>query len=184
MKNDLPIFFEQLLKRPYQISAIAPSSAKLAAAMTATLEPSRGDIIEIGAGTGRITQAIIDRGIPAKNIHAIEMNPNFCAVLQKKFPDINLYQCSATEMAELSINSPQAVVSGLPLLSMPLGVQTAIIEGAFKLLGNAGKYIQFTYGPKPPIKAELRNKLNLSWTKSSKIWRNLPPASVYHFSCP
>lgn len=180
MKKELRIFLGQLLKKPHQVVAIAPSSEKLAAEMASTLEPSRGLVVEIGAGTGRITQAIIDRGIPAKHIHAIEMNPTFCDVLKKKFPDLSVHQCSATDIAALSIDEPQAVVSGLPLLSMPLQVQTAIVEGAF----NAGTYIQFTYGPKPPIKAELRNKLNLSWTKSTKIWQNLPPARVYHFSCP
>ena len=75
----------------------------------------------------------------------------------------------------------QAVVSGLPLLSMPVSLQHDILSGSFGLLGPQGRYIQFTYGPNPPVARAVRDALSLDWQVSSKIWWNMPPARVYRF---
>jgi phosphatidylethanolamine/phosphatidyl-N-methylethanolamine N-methyltransferase len=184
MSGDLGVFFGQLFRKPGQVVALAPSSRALAAEMAATLDPGGGPVIELGAGTGRITQAIIDRGIAPDQIHAIEMNPVFCDDLRAGFAGLNVHQCSATEVGALDITGAQAVVSGLPLLSMPLPVQDAILRGSFAQIGPLGSYIQFTYGPKPPVKQQLREALGLTWTTSTKIWGNLPPARVYRFAMP
>jgi phosphatidylethanolamine/phosphatidyl-N-methylethanolamine N-methyltransferase len=73
------------------------------------------------------------------------------------------------------------MVSGLPLLSMPLGLQRDILCGSFDRLDPGGRYVQFTYGPKPPVARPLREELDLDWTVSRKIWWNMPPARVYRF---
>ena len=184
MSGDLGLFITQLLKKPHQVVALAPSSRALSAEMAATLDPSAGPVIELGAGTGRITQAILDRGIPAERIHSIEMNPVFCEKLRTDFPGLNVYQMSAGDVGDLPVEGTQAVVSGLPLLSMPFELQNAIMTGTFKQVGPTGSYIQFTYGPKPPVKAEIRAAMGLTWTTSRKIWGNLPPARVYRFARP
>lgn len=184
MSGDLGLFIAQLLKKPHQVVALAPSSRALSAEMAATLDPAGGPVIELGAGTGRITQAIIDRGIAAEKIHSIEMNPEFCDRLRADFPGLNVHQMSAGDVGELEVEGAQAVVSGLPLLSMPYELQNAILTGTFRQVGSDGQFIQFTYGPKPPVKAEIREAMGLSWTTSRKIWGNLPPARVYRFTCP
>ena len=184
MSGDLGLFITQLLKKPHQVVALAPSSRALSAEMAATLDPAGGPVIELGAGTGRITQAIIDRGVPVEMIHSIEMNPVFCDRLRADFPGLNVYQMSAGDVGDLPVEGAQAVVSGLPLLSMPYDLQNAILGGTFKQVGPTGSYIQFTYGPKPPIRAEIRDAMGLTWTTSRKIWGNLPPARVYRFACP
>ena len=184
MSSDLGLFLAQLLKKPHQVVALAPSSRALSAEMAATLDPAGGPVIELGAGTGRITQAIIDRGVPVEMIHSIEMNPVFCDRLRADFPGLNVYQMSAGDVGDLPVEGAQAVVSGLPLLSMPYDLQNAILGGTFKQVGPTGSYIQFTYGPKPPIRAEIRDAMGLTWTTSRKIWGNLPPARVYRFACP
>lgn len=184
MSGDLGLFITQLLKKPHQVVALAPSSRALAAEMAATLDPAGGPVIELGAGTGRITQAVIEKGIAAEKIHAIEMNPVFCERLRGAFPGLNVHQMSAGDVGDLPVEGAQAVVSGLPLLSMPYELQHAILTGSFKQVGPTGTYIQFTYGPKPPVKAEIRAALGLTWITSRKIWGNLPPARVYRFACP
>ncbi|WP_071675038.1 class I SAM-dependent methyltransferase [Nioella nitratireducens] len=184
MASDIGLFLGQLLTKPHQVVALAPSSRALSAEMAATLDPAGGPVIELGAGTGRITQAILDRGIPAEKVHSIEMNPIFCDKLRADFPGLNVYQMSAGDVGDLEVEGAQAVVSGLPLLSMPYELQNAILTGTFKQVGTAGTYIQFTYGPKPPVKTEIREAMGLTWTTSRKIWGNLPPARVYRFSCP
>lgn len=175
------LFMSQILRRPGQVVALAPSSPALCAEMTAGLDPHKGPVIELGAGTGVITQAIRDRGIAAHHVHTIEMNPSFHAHLQDRFPGVRHHLMSAGDVGDLGLTDVQAVISGLPLLSMPLGLQRAILGGSFAQLATTGRYVQFTYGPTPPVAKALREEMALDWEQSTKIWRNMPPARVYRF---
>lgn len=180
--SDFALFMGQLLRKPHQVVALAPSSRGLCAEMAAELDPNGGPVLELGAGTGNITQAIVDAGIAPENCHSIEMNPDFCDRLRARFPGLNVYQMSAGDCGDLPVEGVQAVVSGLPLLSMPLALQRGILGGFAKKVVPGGQYVQFTYGPKPPVTAQVRDELGLIWRKSDKIWWNMPPARVYRFT--
>lgn len=182
--SDFALFMGQLLRKPHQVVALAPSSKGLCAEMAAELDPAKGPVVELGAGTGNITQAILDAGIAPENCHSIEMNPDFCDRLRMRFSGLNVYQMSAGDCGDLDLTNVQAVVSGLPLLSMPLDLQRGILGGFTKLITPGGDYVQFTYGPKPPVAKTVRDELGLEWRKSGKIWWNMPPARVYRFSQP
>jgi len=87
--------------------------------------------------------------------------------------------------AQLAVNfveksSVGAVVSGLPLLSMPDQVVEAILTAAFDILRPDGVYIQFTYGNKPPIPLHIMEKLGIEARAGTKVWLNVPPARVYY----
>ena len=181
MSNDLSLFLRELIRKPHQVVALAPSSVALARAMVEELKPGAGAVLELGAGTGKITEAILDRGIAPQDLHLVEMNPEFCAHLRARFPGVDVRQMSAGEIGNLPLTNVQAVVSGLPLLSMPVSLQRAILTGACTLLGPGGTYTQFTYGPAPPVARAVREELALKWRASGKIWWNLPPARVYRF---
>lgn len=180
--SDTALFLGQLLRRPHQVVALAPSAPGLCAEMTRELDPARGPVLELGAGTGNITRAILAAGIAPEACHSIEMNPDFCDRLCARFPGLNVHRMSAGDCGTLPLREVQAVISGLPLLSMPLALQRAIFEGAFKLLAPGGDFVQFTYGPKPPLARALREDLGLTWRASGKIWWNMPPARVYRFT--
>ncbi|MCU4654525.1 methyltransferase domain-containing protein [Roseibacterium sp. SDUM158016] len=179
--SDLALFLGQLVRRPHQVVALAPSSRFLCAEMVAEIDPGAGPVIELGAGTGNITQAILGRGVAPENLHSIEMNPDFCDRLRARFPGLNVHKMSAGDVGELPVEKAQAVVSGLPLLSMPVALQRDILSGSFARLAPGGTYVQFTYGPKPPVTRAVREELGLDWRVSGKIWWNLPPARVYRF---
>lgn len=182
--GDFALFIGQVLRRPHQVVALAPSSRHLCAEMAAGIDPAAGPVIELGAGTGTITQAILSRGVAPENLHSIEMNPDFCALLRDRFPGVNIHQMSAGDVGQLPVREAQAVVSGLPLLSMPLGLQRDILTGSFQCLRPGGAYVQFTYGPNPPVARSLREDMGLTWQVSRKIWWNMPPARVYRFTKP
>ncbi|MBO6603546.1 MULTISPECIES: class I SAM-dependent methyltransferase [Paracoccaceae] len=181
MASDFRLFMTQLLKRPHQVVALAPSSEGLAREMAARVDPAAGPVIELGAGTGKITRAILDRGLPPEQLHSIEMNPVFCDRLRAAFPGLNVYQISAGDVGTLPVEDAQAVISGLPLLSMPVALQRAILTGTVTKVRPGCDYVQFTYGPKPPVTPVIREELGLSWDISHKIWWNMPPARVYRF---
>jgi phosphatidylethanolamine/phosphatidyl-N-methylethanolamine N-methyltransferase len=150
--------------------------------MAAALPVDRsGPVIELGAGTGKITQALLDAGVLAQDLHAYELNGEFVDCLQDRFPDIYIHHAPAQNMGDLDIPQVRAVVSGLPFLSFPKSLQLAILRASFRAMGPNGVFIQFTYGPNPPVAERVRKALDLRWTKSSKVWGNLPPARVYAF---
>ena len=140
-----------------------------------------GSIVELGAGTGKITAALLDAGVPVEAIHSFEINPVFCDHLKRQHPRLRVYRDRAENFGRHGIEDIKAVVSGLPLLSMDKGIQRRIVGDAFEHLRPGGAFIQFTYGPVPPVKKIVRDELSLGWTRSETIWGNVPPATSYSF---
>jgi phosphatidylethanolamine/phosphatidyl-N-methylethanolamine N-methyltransferase len=179
--SDLALFRRRLLKNPRQISAIAPSSRILARAMTLGLGPTSGPVVEFGPGTGRFTEAILARGVPPENVTLFELDEEFVAHLRQKFPGVTIHHLPAQEAARLVAPGVSTVISGLPLLSMPSDIRLSIMAAAFTVLVPRGRFVQFTYGPRPPVPPETIAALGLTVNKGHKVWANLPPATVYRF---
>jgi len=176
------LFMWQLLRHPKSISAVAPSSKALALQMVSEITPDTGRVVEIGAGTGVITRQILDAGVMPEDLTIVEMNPKFCAALKAQFPGCDVREMDAQMLGALPLENVGMVISGLPLLSIPEPVQGSIIKGAFDLMVAGGKYVQFTYGSKPPIAPEVLVENDLEWRILKKIWFNLPPAMPYVFT--
>jgi phosphatidylethanolamine/phosphatidyl-N-methylethanolamine N-methyltransferase len=179
--SDLALFRRRLLQNPRQVSAIAPSSRILARAMTLGLGPQSGRVVEFGPGTGRFTEAILARGVAPENLTLFELDKEFVAHLRQKFPGVTVHQAPAQDAARLVPTGVGAVISGLPLLSMTDDIRTGIVAAAFAILAPRGRYMQFTYGARPPLPPEIIAELGLVVNKGHKIWANLPPARVYRF---
>ncbi|MCV2866783.1 class I SAM-dependent methyltransferase [Albidovulum sediminicola] len=179
MSKDLSLFIGQLLRNPREISAVVPSSRALAMAMAAPLGPGIGPVAEFGPGTGRITREILARGVSPRDLVLYEMNGAFCERLRQTFPAVRVVNRPAQDAARDFAGRLGAVVSGLPLLSIPEPVQRDILAAAFKALAPGGIFIQFTYGPKPPVAQEVRQALGISALPGPRVWHNLPPARVY-----
>ncbi len=180
--SDLALFLGQLIRKPKQISALAPSSRWLARAMAAKLGPHTGKVAEFGAGTGKLTRGILDRGIAPADLALFEMNPAFCRKLEREFPGVRVENRPAQDMTILGITDLGAVVSGLPLLSMGQDLQSGIVGAAFAGLRPGGIYVQFTYGPRPPVEEAVRAALNLRVARGPHVLINMPPARVYHYT--
>jgi phosphatidylethanolamine/phosphatidyl-N-methylethanolamine N-methyltransferase len=176
MANEARLFLRQLLTQPKQVSAIAPSSRWLARAMAQGLGPQTGRVVEFGPGTGRLTEGILAAGVAQKDLTLFEMSADFVTHLQTRFPNVTVHHDGAQTAAQHVAPGVGAVVSGLPLLSMPLSLREAIVQAAFDILAPDGVYVQFTYGPRPPLGDDQIAKLGLVVTKGKKVWANLPPA--------
>ncbi|PHQ96752.1 MAG: methyltransferase type 12 [Marinosulfonomonas sp.] len=182
MANDLSVFLKQLILRPREISAAIPSSRRLARMMADAVPDITGSIAELGPGTGRMTQALLDKGARPQNLSLFEINAVFARHLTIKFPEVSVHNQSAQDMTAAGLNNLSAVVSGLPFLSIPLPIQREIIRASFDVLAPNGVYIQFTYGRKLPIHPEIIEQHSLSAKRFGLVWGNLPPAQVLVFS--
>jgi phosphatidylethanolamine/phosphatidyl-N-methylethanolamine N-methyltransferase len=181
MPSETALFLRQLIRNPRRVSAIAPSSPFLARAMARSLGPTTGRVVEFGPGTGSLTRGILARGVPPANLTCFELDPDFVTNLRAAFPGVTIHHAGADHATEFVKPGVDAVISGLPLLSMPHPVIKAIVGAAFAVLKPGAPYIQFTYGPKPPVPAEVMEELGLRVEMGPHVLLNLPPARVYLF---
>jgi phospholipid N-methyltransferase len=180
------IFFRQWLKRPLSTAAFSPSSRFLNRRMVRALPPGTRRVIELGAGTGALTRALIDHGIDVHDLLAIEFNSNLYRFLSRRFEGLTVVQGDArgmdhmAEVVSFARKAPvQAVVSGLGLLSMSREAQHSILASAFALMPEDGAFVQFTYGPVTPVAGEVMRRLGLRAQRHGFALCNLPPASVF-----
>lgn len=179
--SHLGLFLGRMLRRPARIAAVSPSSSALARQMTHDVGPQAGAVVELGGGTGKITEAILTRGVAPERLAVYETEPAFVALLRHRFPGVQVLAADAREVATTPLPEVGAVISGLPLLGFPSRVQHQIVEGAFRLMRPGGIFVQFTYGWRPPVDRPVRRALGLCWTASRWVIGNLPPARVYTF---
>jgi phosphatidylethanolamine/phosphatidyl-N-methylethanolamine N-methyltransferase len=175
-------FFRAWLTDPRRVGAIIPSSEALADAITADLTPASAPVIELGPGTGVFTRSIIARGIPENRLALIEKGSAFVDRLQREFPQACVHHMDATRLRHVDLFDGEragAIVSGIPLLLMPLKKVVALLDGAFHRLRMDGGFYQFTYGLGSPIPIPVLDRLGLSATRVGGTFANLPPASVY-----
>ncbi len=173
-------FLRGALARPRSVGAIAPSSPALARAIAAQIDPIvPGKVLELGPGTGVITQAIVAMGVLPERLVMIEYDPHFANLLAERFIRARVVQGDAYDLngtLGAEFDAPfAAVVSGLPLLNQPANKRTALIESALDRMVPGAPFIQFSYGFKPPVLGTLKSPVQLG----AFVWRNLPPARVW-----
>lgn len=176
--------FLSWLDNPAIAGAISPSGRQLARAMARSVDPaSTGPVIELGPGTGVITEALLARGIARDRLCLVEYDPGFCSLLARRFPGVRIVQGDAYRLVESLgpiLDVPAAaVVSSLPLLMKPEPARIALLAEAFALLAPEGRFVQFTYGPLSPVPRTKKAGLSFHAHASPPVWLNLPPARVW-----
>jgi len=179
--SDTFLFMRQLISRPLQVSAMAPSSRFLGKAMAKGLGPHTGRVVEFGPGTGRLTQGILDAGVAPENLTLFEMNPEFVTHLRAHFPGVTVHLAGAQDAPQMVEKGVGAVISGVPLLSMPMALRRTIMAAAFEILRPDGVYVQFTYRGRPALEESQIKSLGLIWKQTAYVPLNLPPARVHTF---
>ena len=174
-------FLRSWIEKPLHMGAVMPSSKLLARTMAQYVDvESTGPVVELGPGTGAITNALIEHGVDQKRLVLVEYNPGFCALLRDRYPHAKVVQGDAYKLRDslwkvLDVPA-SAVVSGLPLVTKPMLTRLKLIRDAFSALAPGAPFVQFTYSVAPPIPKSLPG---VSTEASERIWMNLPPARVW-----
>lgn len=180
----LYLFAKELVCNPRNIGAACPSSKKLADGIAAFVTlPKEGFVLELGAGTGVVTAALLRRGIQPDRLIVVEKSKHLAEMLKKKFPHIIILHGDAADLDELLLRAPayrylpvSTIVSSLPLRSLPGKIVKQISRQIEQTIPENGSLIQFTYDLRRsnfPIFRTLQN------SQSKLIWRNLPPARIH-----
>jgi phosphatidylethanolamine/phosphatidyl-N-methylethanolamine N-methyltransferase len=174
-------FIRSWMQKPLSIGAVTPSGKVLARTMAQYVEPeSTGPVIELGPGTGPVTEALVQHGVHPSRLVLVEYNPTFCQLLRKRFPEATVIRGDAYKLrnalAALVRQPAAAIVSGLPLVTKPMRARLRLLSEAFGLLEAGAPFIQFTYAMMAPIPTAL---LGVQAEASERIWMNVPPARVW-----
>jgi phosphatidylethanolamine/phosphatidyl-N-methylethanolamine N-methyltransferase len=174
-------FIRSWIEKPLSTGAVMPSSKALARAMARYVDPcSRGPVIELGPGTGPVTEALVKQGVDPARLILVEFNPDFCRLLRTRYPAATVVQGDAyrlRRLLETYVRAPAAaIVSGLPLVTKPVRARLRLISEAMALLAPSAPFVQFTYAMVTPIPKALAG---IRAEASELIWMNVPPARVW-----
>lgn len=176
------VFFREIFSNPTTIGAALPSSNRLARAIAKHVPlTTPGMIVELGPGTGVVTQALLERGIPPNKLILIEKSFPLTKHLTKRFPGVKIIAGDAQHLDKLLENyhDISLIVSSLPLRSLPKVMVKNALNAIDQKLAPNGLLIQFTYyqGGKP-----LPFPKTFQCISSERIFLNFPPAYIHVFS--
>jgi phosphatidylethanolamine/phosphatidyl-N-methylethanolamine N-methyltransferase len=190
--------------------AIAPSSARLARALTESIARSTDtalSILEVGAGTGALSRAIAARIGPDDTLTCVERNPRLAAYLRAEIGvDPALRACAeriVIRQADI-VGLPAAekydvIVVGLPFANFTENETRAICEALDGVLKPGGCITYFSYLGGAAVDrffgerhrrhrrgsaralAEFRARFRQDRVK---VWTNLPPAYAWTLTKP
>jgi phosphatidylethanolamine/phosphatidyl-N-methylethanolamine N-methyltransferase len=182
---DSTVFLQEWFANPQRTGSVTPSSPKLAAAMARWL-PSDPEsfVLELGPGTGAVTEALIKRGLREEKLVAIERNPKMARLLREKFPRAQIITGDAWHLDDLlrrrrePIESVGAVISSLPLLNFPPEEAESLAQKIRAVLQPQGNWVQYSYHLG---KKQARGSSGFQLHASKIVWLNFPPARVSVF---
>ena len=180
---DDPVFLLRWLQHPTKVGAITPSGRALSEAMVRQVDWRRpGQVVELGAGMGSFTRELLKQAPSAERLLIVERDPVFYARLQRRFPSAPLAMGDASALTDLlrrhQVEDVNAVVSGLPLLSMPGHVQHAILTQALSA-GPDVVFVQFTYGFRSPVPKQRLAEWGIRAERTGFVIKNVPPAWIW-----
>jgi phospholipid N-methyltransferase len=183
---DRGLFLKKFLQKGRTISSAVPSSRVLVESMLRHIDFSRpGTIVELGAGTGPVTELVLERLRPHHRFFAVENDPDFCEILRRRFPEVSLLQMDATRLAEpfarMGVERVDYVLSGLPAPNLPARGTVRLWKWLRHVLPPEGVFIQMTVAPLVyrAFYDRLFDRVNYRM-----VWWNVPPGGVYCCSRP
>jgi phosphatidylethanolamine/phosphatidyl-N-methylethanolamine N-methyltransferase len=180
LANDLR-FLRGFLSHPLSIASPLPSGPRLAAAVAAHVGPiGSRSVLELGPGTGAVTQAILARGLAPERLVAIESEPDFVGLLKRRFPQSEIIAGDAFAFAQLLPEAHQsfdAIVSGLPIVGKTKAARRQLLTLAMTHLRPGGTFVQFSYAPWSPFPSEK----DVRAQRAATVWSNLPPMHIWTY---
>jgi phosphatidylethanolamine/phosphatidyl-N-methylethanolamine N-methyltransferase len=163
------------------------TARRLAEATLMTAVPEAGPVLELGAGTGPVTEALLEMGCPADRIIAVERDAELCRYLASCFPHLRVLHGDAMDIGDMltsaRVSSVAAVLSGLPMRAIHPAAAARCYSDLFQRLPPGGRVIQYTYGFRPPVDPDYAG-LGLEATFVGREWRNMPPMAIWGYRRP
>jgi phospholipid N-methyltransferase len=184
-------FLKEFVSKPHEVGAIAPSSPDLAREVVGSVDWDRVAVVaEYGAGLGAITEEILKR-IEGRDFFAIELNEVYADRFSRMFPQVPLYRDSVANVESIrdahGADRIDCVISSLPWAIFSQELQDELLDATLRAMTPDGQFVTYAYlhGLVLPTGRRFRRKLKARFRiveRSRVVWRNTPPAVVYHCS--
>ena len=183
MKPAAPgLFFRRWIANPLQMGSITPSSPALCRRVVAQSDwADGGAVVELGAGTGVISSALLAAGLPANRLFVVEIVPAMADHLARILPGANVICGDGAALPDLI---PAAwhgrigtVICGIPLVLLPHAAKQRLVSAMAAVAPGKG-FLHFSYMMGSPIDAR---RLGLAARRVAWTPLNLPPASVWRY---
>ncbi len=197
------LFLREFARNPRGTASVCPSSPILSRRLADCIDFDRArTVIDLGAGTGAVTHAILERLPQDGRVFAVDNNASFVEHLSQSCPDPRLTpvhaQADALAPTLRSFGSPRvdAIVSSLGLTSMEPGVRREILKHAASCLTREGVFIQYQYHSSRwswlnarttshwPFEAEQLLRTFFRVVQTRDVLLNIPPARIFVCSEP
>lgn len=176
-------FFKGWQRDMKGVGAILPTSGIAARRMASVIDTGSGrPVLELGAGTGVITRAILERGIAPSKLVSVEYAEHFVEALRQDFPGVDFLHGDAfdlkTVLGERHGETFDCVISAVPMLSFPAEKRVDLLEELLDMIPPGRPVIQITYGALSPIPPK-RGRFTV--THHDFVVRNIPPAQLWAY---
>jgi phosphatidylethanolamine/phosphatidyl-N-methylethanolamine N-methyltransferase len=176
------LFFRRWLANPLQMGSIIPSSPALCRKIAGLIRRAEDEVVvELGAGTGVISRALLASGVPASKLVVVEIVPDMAEHLRAALPGVNVVQGDAFELAralpERMHGKVGTAICGIPLVMLPLEQQQRFVDAVEAVAPGKG-FLLYTYCITSPLPYR---KLGLTAKREAWTPLNFPPASVWRY---
>ena len=181
-------FSKEFILHPISTSSIVPSSKNLSCAIVSVSNIKEAKaIIELGCGTGAVTEAIVKNADKNSNIFSFDTNSAFIKIIREKYPQVRAINDSAENMKqymnEYSVEYADTVISSLPWATFSIRLQIRLINTINCILNDNGEFVTYAYLHTKLFSSHKRfvkilHKKFKTVTFSSVVWTNLPPAFI------
>lgn len=179
------LFLGKFFKHGITIASIWPSSKSLAKATIKEVDFDKANVIvELGAGTGPITDALIRRLKPHTKFIAIERDADFARILHDRFtglPNVEIVHADVKDLESIlkarGIERVDYFISGLATPTLPEPVQLRMLACVRKYMPDHGVYSNITEVPYYYLKYYKSLFDNVDF---KIVMKNMPPGGVYH----
>ena len=181
--NNQVVFLREFLKYPRQVASIISSSSFLERHIVELAETwSAQTVVELGAGVGGTTRAILGAMAPSAKLLSIEINPRFCRLL-RSIEDARLtVHCGGAQDLRETISlyglpAPEVIVSGIPFSTIGFGAGSKLVKTISSVLVAGGRFVVYQVSKQVedllyPLLGPARVEMELL---------NIPPLRLYRW---
>ena len=177
------LFLRRWLANPLQMGSVVPSSPALCRRVVGQVRrDGDGWVVELGAGTGVISRALLAGGVPAGRLAVVEIVPSMAAHLRATLPGVEVIAGDARALPDLLPRARHGrigtVICGMPLVLLPVPEQRRFI-GAMLAVAPGRGFLHYSYGATSPLPWR---RHGLAAKREAWTPPNLPPASVWRYT--
>jgi phosphatidylethanolamine/phosphatidyl-N-methylethanolamine N-methyltransferase len=183
-QSEMAVFFKQWLRAPLEMGMVVPASRALCRLIAAGVVREPGEyVVETGAGTGAVSRALLDAGVPPEKLILVEMAPDLAAHLRRTHPEVRVIEGDARDLPALLpdevVGRAGTVISGIPMTMLPMEVMRPMVEAMFALMPPGRRFLHYSFCITSPLPWR---KLGLTPERVGFTFGNLPPASVWGYA--